>query len=87
MHGIGMPHSLTLGNFAAAKWAHAQAKSWQRILEMRLDRELMAMSPNECPFGWPTPEVSDHSLESKAPIPMCGRNYILQSKEPGKETK
>lgn len=46
-----MSCSLTLVSFATAKWPHAQANSWHCILEMQLDREVMAVSPNECPSG------------------------------------
>lgn len=66
-----MPHALTLVSFAAAKWAHAQAKSWQCILEMQLDGKVMAMSPNECPFGWSTPEVLTAVWRARLPFP-CG---------------
>lgn len=43
------------------------------------------MSLNECPFGWPTPEVSEHSLESKAPIPIVWQRF--HSTKPGTQQR
>ena len=87
-----MSHSLMLVTQAATKWPHAQAKSWQCIPEMKLDREVMVMSPNECSSGSDGLHLRgfllpNQGLESKAPSPKSGTDSILQSKEHSKETK